>query len=286
VSPNEPLPTPSEAGAILAQFRTSKQLFNDLVMKVEKEWENLCKQVDAMLARGVHRVNSDSAWDSFTGWIADVNPFQQALVELLEDIRTAFNKVRDIVNKLLPMLRKVVERSVPVLSLCEHAFIYLSNVNSPLGDLYTASDSLVPDAYYWGGPTKEHYVKEVVGDQQGALDRVTEHVQGLSTWLAQTASKNTDYMATIVHNISPIPNALSAAAANATAATVDFASAFFAIDNLAEALGNTVQAVLDQTADLMSYLVGVVAGIQELTVIKTERRDLAGGKWPQSVADA
>lgn len=283
MSPNEPLPTPSEANAILGQFRQSKELFNDLVMKVEKEWENLCKEIDAMLRRGEHKVHSDSAWDSFTGWIADVNPFQQALVEILEDIRNAFEKVRGKVNELLPMIRKVVERSVPVLSLCDHAFIYLSHVYSPLGELYTASDSLVPNAYYWGGPTKEHYVHEVVADQQGALDRVTDHVQGLSSWLAQTASKNTDYMATIVHNISPIPNALAAAAANAVAATGDFASVFFAIDNLAEALGNVVQAVLDQTADLMSFLVGVVAGIQELTVIKTERRDLAGGTWPQSV---
>ena len=284
MSPKEPLPTPDEASAIMGVFRTNKELFNTLVKQVEEAWANLCREVDAMLGRGVHLVNSDSAWDSFTGWISDVNPFQQALVEILEDIRKAFDKVRQIVDKLLPMIRTVAERSVPVLSLCEHSFTYLSQVFGPLGELYTSAGSLVPDAYYWGGPTREHYEKEVVADQTEALDRVTDHVERLSTWLAQTAAKNTDYLVTIVHNISPIPNALTAAAANATAAAADFVSAFWAIDNLAQALGNTVQAVLDQTADLFGFLVNAVAGIQELAVVKSERRDLAGGAWPQSVA--
>ncbi|AVT30033.1 hypothetical protein C6361_11600 [Plantactinospora sp. BC1] len=278
-----PLPTPEEAGAILGTFRTNKELFSTLLEQVEREWDNLCREVDAMLRRGEHAVNSDSAWSSFTGWIADINPFQEALVEILEDIRKAFEEVRKAVDKLFPMIRLVVERSAPVLSLCEHSLSYLSQVFGPLGDLYTSSGSLVPDAVYWGGPTKEHYVQSVVADQKNALDRVTDHVEGVSTWLAQTAAKNTDYMVTIVHNLSPIPNALTAAAANVAVATVDFVSAFWAIDNLAQTLGNTVQAVLDQTADLFGFLVNAVAGIQELTVIKTDRRDLAGGKWPQSV---
>jgi hypothetical protein len=284
MAPTKPLPTPSEASAILGQFRTSKELFADIVAGVEREWKNLCDQVDAMLRRGEHIVHSDSAWSSFTGWIADLNPFQKALVEVLEDIRNIFEKIRGKVDELLPKIRLVVERSVPVLSLCDHSFIWLSKVFSPLGDLYTTSGSLVPDAYYWGGPTKEFYEKEVVGDQEAALDRVTDHVEALSGWLAQTAAQNTDYMATIVHNLSPIPNALAAAAADAAAATADFVQAFWALDKLAQAIGNAVQAVLDQTADLMSFLVTVVAGIQELTVIKSERRDLAGGVWPQSVA--
>jgi len=284
VAPTQPLPTPSEASAILGQFRLSKELFAEIVAAIEWEWNNLCNQVDYVLRRGEHIVHSDSAWSSFTGWIADINPFQKALVETLEDIRNLFEKIRDKVNELLPKIRLVVERSVPVLSLVDHSFIYLSKVFAPLGDLYTTSGGLTPDTYYWGGPTKEYYEKEVVGDQQAALDRVTDHTEALSSWLAQTAAQNTDYMATIVHNMSPIPNALAAAAADAVAAAGDFVSAFFALDKLAQTIGNAVQAVLDQTADLMSFLVNVVAGIQELTVIKSERRDLAGGVWPQSVA--
>jgi len=64
---------------------------------------------------------------------------------------------------------------------------------------------------------------------------------------------------------------------------VDAALGCVVFDKLAQTIGNAVQALLDQTADMMSFLVTVVAGIQELTVIKSERRDLQGGVWPQSV---
>lgn len=279
--PSGPLPTPDEASATLGLFRTNREIFDQLVAQVEKEWNNLCIAVENLLKRGEHKVHSDSAWSSVKSWVKDINPFQDALVEILEKIRKAIEKVRKVVDKLLIMIRKVAERSVPVLTLCDHSFTYLKSVFGPLGDLYTSSGSLVPDAAYWGGPTKEHYVNSVVGDQKSALDRVTDHVETLSGWLAQTAAKNTDYMVTIVHNVSPIANSLAATAANAAAAE-DFVQAFFAINELAQTIGNCVQAVLDQTADLFSFLVNAVAGIQELAVVKSERRDLSGG-WPQSV---
>ena len=59
MSPNEPLPTPDEANAVLGVFRTNKEIFNTLVKQVEAEWERFCREVDAMLRRGEHLVHSD-----------------------------------------------------------------------------------------------------------------------------------------------------------------------------------------------------------------------------------
>lgn len=284
MSPNDP-PNPSEAEAILGVFRQNKELFEELVTKVEKAWDDLCAGVDALLRHGEHLAHSDSAWSSFIEWIADLNPFQQALVELLEDIRTKFGELREKVDRLLPMFRKVAERSVPVLSLCDHSFTYLSHVFAPLGDLYNRAGDLNPNAAYWDGPTKTYYVDQVVADQQAALDRVTDHTQKLSSWLVDTAAKNTDYMVTLVHNVTFLANDLVEVAVNVAATAEDFASVYFAIDHLAELAGNTVQAILDQTAELMGFLVGAVKGIQELAVLKYEHRDLPAGGWPQSVAN-
>lgn len=289
MSPNEPLPTPAEAQAIMGAFRVQMELFQKLVMDVEKSWADLAKAVDMALREGERLVGTDSAANSVWEWVKDVSPFQEALVETLEDIRRAFAKVSKAIDELLPKIRKVAERSRPVADLCEHSFRYLSEVFAPLGSLHNAAGSMSPDAYYWSGPTRDHYDAEVKGAQRAAIGKVTDHVGTLSGWLGQTAAKNTDYMVNIVHNVSPIAQSLTEAAANAAAASVDFVSVFFTLDSLAATIGNCVQAILDQTASLFGFLVNVVAGIRDLAQVKWDRREVetsASGAavWPQSVA--
>jgi methyl-accepting chemotaxis protein len=196
-------------------------------------------------------------------------------------IREQMKKVGEHIKKLIDLVVYAVEHHLPVISLIVQSFNWLVNVKAPMSDLSAAAGNPRQgndNFYKWSGDARSAYDRRIT-DQRKAIDAVTANADFISAWLFKIVEANVKYMVELADFAAKMAGKIAKAAAD-TGTVINIP---FAIDTLADQIGDVVEQGMKMLVDVGERFVQALGNVREITAVLTDHTNFPESKWPQAV---
>jgi|GEM_PF-1851315 len=191
-------------------------------------------------------------------------------------------QVRGHLETVLDRVDHAVDHQLPVLSLISTSFRWLDEVRTPVSELsFQVVDPLDQNLHRWTGEAATAYQSKL-GHQQRAVDETVVKTEFVSQWLFGVARSNIEYAVELARVVTELAGHLAQAAVD-TAAVINIP---WAIDALAEAVGDLVTASLDNLLAIGERFVGSIGEKRDLAAQAGDHSRLPDGSWPQAVRNS
>jgi phage-related protein len=275
-APQAPVGDSEFAPEIMAAFRLAVSALEKALKELETAWNNLIDAVNQFLQRVQQWLDSNNLWAKAVEWFTDdVGKAVDWILALVEEIRPK-------ITQWLEQLRKTIGGSIPVGSLFQVGLDWATKVNPQLSELgpdMTGSGKVD----FWRGPAKITYEKRVK-DQCDAVDGSVAKVKATSTWLADVARSNTDYMTQLAALVAQVVSSLVATVASISESAAGAVTQVpLALQDFGELIGTSIGTMIQHGVGLANRLSEVMGKIVELATEYGDHSGLPGGKWPKAV---
>lgn len=194
-------------------------------------------------------------------------------------IKSNLDTVRGALDAVLDRVDNALEHQLPVLSLINISFRWVNDVKTPVSDLsFVTTEPVNENLAKWSGDASSAYQAKA-GKQKAAVDETVLKAEFISQWLFKIAKANVDYAVQLAKIVTSLAGKLAQAASEA--ATV-FALPW-AVETLADSVGDLVQAGLDTLLTIGQRFVEAVGNVRDIATQVGDYSKLPGGKWPEAV---
>ncbi|SCG38307.1 hypothetical protein [Micromonospora coxensis] len=194
-------------------------------------------------------------------------------------IKSNLDTVRGALDAVLDRVDNALEHQLPVLSLINISFRWVNDVKTPVSDLsFVTTEPVNENLAKWSGDASSAYQAKA-GKQKAAVDETVLKAEFISQWLFKIAKANVDYAVQLAKIVTSLAGKLAQAASEA--ATV-FALPW-AVETLADSVGDLVQAGLDTLLTIGQRFVDAVGNVRDIATQVGDYSKLPGGKWPEAV---
>ncbi|MEU5908388.1 hypothetical protein ABZ780_28935 [Micromonospora sp. NPDC047467] len=226
------------------------------------------------------RVGVDLAVEGFNDVVAQVNEWAWILgPAALLWIKRNIDAVRRGLREVMDRVDHAVEHQLPVLSLISMSFRWVSEVKTPASQLsFTISEPVDQNLVKWTGDAARAYADKAV-KQRAAVDESVVKAEFVSQWLFKIAKANVDYAVELAKIVTKLAGKFAQAAVDATTVI----NIPWAIDTLAESVGDIVAAGLDTLLTVGQRFVDALGNVRDIATQVGDHSKLPGGRWPEAV---
>jgi hypothetical protein len=258
-------PPPGDKGHVTeaeTQLRKSTEQVSQQHSKVGDELNKLIDTVNGTLSR-MGKVK-------WLGGLAGI-----AAAELYGDkVHDALERLKAEVEKVLELVKKILDEAVPVISLITRAFDWLGSVHGPVSAMSDTAAQYTINLNNWSGAAKQAYDQRVPIQVKG-IDGFAEAAGEMAGWLSDLAAANASDIVSLFKPLFDIAGALGAALVDA--ATI--VGALEAIGKSGELVQIAVNAMYEALDQAVQHVMGVIG---KMVDAKKVMGDL-GDEWPQMV---
>ncbi|BFU46279.1 hypothetical protein [Krasilnikovia sp. MM14-A1004] len=257
-----PAPDRTQVTASQQQLQQSTDQVKQAHAKVSDELIRLIDTVNGTLSR-----MDDWSWIGGLGgmFVSDMYG---------DKVRDAMQRLRTEVEKVLAVVKKVLDEAVPVISLITRAFDWLEKVQAPVAGMSDTAAQYIVNLNNWSGPAKQAYDQRVP-IQVKAVDGLAGAAADTATWLSDLAAANALYILSMFKPLFDIGGALAAAVVDA--ATI--AGALEAIGKGGELVQIAVSAMYEALEKALEHVTTVINKMVDAKKVMGE----LGDSWPQMV---
>jgi hypothetical protein len=244
------------------------------------EWTTTINQAFDLAKKAVDEVNK-----GFQALIDHVSSWKLAAViipvPVVIWIKQQIKNVSEHMKLLIDLVRYAVERQTPIVSLIYQSFNWLEHVKAPMSELSSvASEPRQGNSNFnkWEGDAAKTYGQKI-GKQVGAINAITSHADFISAWLYKIADENVKYMVELADFGAKMAGAIAKAAAN-TGTVINIP---FAIDTLANEVGDAVEASVKQLINIGERFFSALGNVRDITSVLSDHTNFPSQQWPQAV---
>ncbi|MGN9811434.1 hypothetical protein ACTMSW_19015 [Micromonospora sp. BQ11] len=226
------------------------------------------------------RAGVDLAVGGFNDIVAQVNEWAWLLgPAALLWIKRNLDAVRGGLRSVLDRVEHAVEHQMPVLSLISMSFRWVTDVKTPVSQLsFAVTEPVDQNLAKWTGDAARAYADKAT-KQKAAVDESVLKAEFISQWLFKIAKANVDYAVELAKIVTSLAGKFAQAATDA--ATV--INIPWAIDTLAESVGDIVTAGLDTLLHIGQRFVDALGNVRDIATQVGDHSKLPGGRWPEAV---
>lgn len=222
----------------------------------------------------------DSCTSNFNRLVNELNEYSWLLGPVpMHFIRNHMDGIRDALKLGLDLAEKVLQNGGPIFSLFLRSLDYLHAAKAPVSDIsFDINTPQDDNLNYWSGAAASAY-RSKQATQKLAADKVAENAEAISKWLFTIGKTNVAYATELV-------SILVDATTELVNVTIDAGSLIniqFALDHLAEAVKELIQAGLDQLVQLANKFVATIGDARDLLSQRADHGAFEDGRWPQAV---
>lgn len=212
--------------------------------------------------------------DNFLAIVQHVRDWKYVLGPALIFIRNALEKIWEWILKMEALVTVAIRHHFPVVSLIIQGFNWLDHVQAPVSGLPHSKSAGIAN---WEGAASNVY-NERVAAQNEAIGAVGAKAGEISKWLIDIAKYNVEYMTKLSGMVTELVGKIVSATIEA-ATVVEIP---FAIDAMADAVGQLATAALDNLIGIAERFVEALSKVRDLKSMMNDPK-LPGGQWPQAV---
>ncbi|BCJ50711.1 hypothetical protein Asp14428_21860 [Actinoplanes sp. NBRC 14428] len=202
-------------------------------------------------------------------------PAAIAAAEIYGDkVHDAMERLKAEVERILELVKKILDEAVPVVSLITRAFDWLAEVHAPVTGMSDTAAQYTINLNNWSGPAKQAYDQRVPIQVKG-IDGFAGAAGELAGWLSDLAAANASYILSLFKPLFDIGGALGAALVDA--ATI--VGALEAIGKSGELVQIAVTAMYEALDQAVQHVMGVIGKMVDAKKVMGE----LGDSWPQMV---
>jgi hypothetical protein len=191
-----------------------------------------------------------------------------------DKVHDAMTRLKNAVEGVLDLVKKILDESIPVFSLITRAFDWLNEVHAPVTAMSDTAAMYTINVNNWSGPAKKAYDQRVP-IQTKAIDTLAGAGGELAGWLSELAAANAAYIVSLFKPLFDIGGALAAAIVDA--ATI--VGALEAIGKGAELVQIAVNAMYEALENGVNHVTEVINKMVDAKKITGE----LGDSWPEMV---
>ncbi|RKF27532.1 hypothetical protein D7I43_10840 [Micromonospora globbae] len=194
-------------------------------------------------------------------------------------VKHHLDNVRNRLDEVLDRVDHALEHQLPVLSLINISFRWVNDVKTPVSDLsFVTTEPANENLAKWNGDAASAYHAKAA-KQKAAVDETVLKAEFISQWLFKIAKANVDYVVELAKIVTALAGKLAQAAVDA-ASLVDL---LWAVDALAESIGDLVTAGLDTLLTIGQRFVDALGNVRDIATQVGDYSKLPGGRWPEAV---
>ncbi|MGC5033757.1 hypothetical protein [Micromonospora sp. DT229] len=226
------------------------------------------------------RTGINSAIESFNQLVDKVNSWKWLLgPAALWWIKNNLDDVRGGLNSVLDRVDHALEHQLPVLSLINISFRWVTDVKSPVSNLsFVTTEPDNENLAKWTGDAASAYHSKAA-KQKAAVDETVVKAEFISQWLFNIAKANVDYAVELAKIVTGLTGKLVQAAAEAST-VIDLP---WAVSTLAKSIGDLVTAGLNTLLTIGQRFVDALGNVRDIATQVGDHSKLPGGQWPQAV---
>ncbi|MFG2062708.1 hypothetical protein ACGFIK_14955 [Micromonospora sp. NPDC048871] len=226
------------------------------------------------------RTGIDTAIESFNQLVDKVNSWKWLLgPAALWWIKNNLDDVRGGLNNVLDRVDHALEHQLPVLSLINISFRWVTDVKSPVSNLsFVTTEPDNQNLAKWTGDAASAYNSKAI-KQKAAVDETVVKAEFISQWLFDIAKANVDYAVELAKIVTGLTGKLVQAVAEAST-VIDLP---WAISTLAKSIGDLVTAGLNTLLTIGQRFVDALGNVRDIATQVGDHSKLPGGQWPQAV---
>ncbi|MFG3640770.1 hypothetical protein ACGF3C_10955 [Micromonospora sp. NPDC047762] len=226
------------------------------------------------------RVGVDLAVDGFNDVVSQVKEWAWLIgPAALLWIKRSIDAVRHGLREVMDRVDHAVEHQMPVLSLISMSFRWVTEVKTPVSQLsFAISEPIDQNLASWTGDAARAYADKIA-KQRAAVDESVLKAEFISQWLFKIARANVDYAVELATIVTKLAGKLAQAAVD-TAAVITIP---WAIDKLAESVGDIVTAGLDALLRVSERFIDALGNVRDIATQVGDYSKLPGGRWPEAV---
>ncbi|MBB4905332.1 hypothetical protein [Actinophytocola algeriensis] len=217
--------------------------------------------------------------ENFNGVVRYIYDHRFQFAPVLLVLKKQLDTMKKGIDQLVGLVKYAVEHHVPVLSLIVQSFRWITQVQTPVSDMSSkVSEPANPDLAYWDGAGAGEYRRRM-GVQKDAVVDVASRAAFISEWLMKIATANVKFVVELAKTaVDVLSKFLVVTVKGATVVGIAFA-----LDNLADAVGEALAEGVKLLVGLGEEFMAVVANIRDIVGQVGDHNKLPGGKWPQAV---
>ncbi|WP_341720636.1 hypothetical protein QQG74_13575 [Micromonospora sp. FIMYZ51] len=226
------------------------------------------------------RSGIDTTVDTFNQLVEKVNGWKWLLgPAALWWIKNNLDDVRGALNNVLDRVDQALEHQLPVLSLINISFRWVTDVKTPVSALsFVTTEPDNENLAKWSGDAASAYHAKA-GKQRAAVDETVVKSEFISQWLFKIAKANVDYAVELAKIVTGVTGKLVQAAAEATT-VIDLP---WAISTLAKSIGDLVTAGLNTLLTIGQRFVDALGNVRDIATQVGDHSKLPEGQWPHAV---
>ncbi|MEU6021925.1 hypothetical protein [Micromonospora sp. NPDC047134] len=226
------------------------------------------------------RTGINTAIESFNQLVDKVNSWKWLLgPAALWWIKNNLDDVRGGLNNVLDRVDHALEHQLPVLSLINISFRWVTDVKSPVSNLsFVTTEPDNQNLAKWTGDAASAYNSKAI-KQKAAVDETVVKAEFISQWLFDIAKANVDYAVELAKIVTGLTGKLVQAVAEAST-VIDLP---WAISTLAKSIGDLVTAGLNTLLTIGQRFVDALGNVRDIATQVGDHSKLPGGQWPQAV---
>jgi hypothetical protein len=230
-------------------------------------------KVSEALTKLISVVNETLSGMSHWSWLGGLGGLAAAQI-YGGKVHGAMEKLKNAVEAVLKLVKKILDEGIPVVSLVTRAFDWLSQVQAPVNAMSDTAAQYTININNWSGPAKTAYDQRVP-IQTKAINTLGSAAADMASWLADLATANAAYIVSLFKPLFDIGGALAAALVDA--ATI--VGALEAIGKSGELVQIAVSAMYEALQNAVDHVMGVIG---KMVDAKKATGNL-GDSWPQMV---
>lgn len=207
---------------------------------------------------------------------AHVSSNSVALAPVAYWVSQALGQLSDTLKKIVPLVKKLLKHSMPVVALFETASDWYVQVSGPLTDTQNEIDHYQPNLSHWSDNAFTAYDR-VRATQSNATTAIVDDAKAVAAFLETQAVDNLSFMLETAKIVTKLLGAMTDAAVD----TAGIVSIPEALDKLAGSCGSIVEEGMNNLIDMVKKFAGDYAKTMDLFDQGNTRTYLPDGHWPK-----
>jgi len=237
------------------------------------QFTNLRTEVDKVNTGMQSLVDAVNEW--FLNFITDGTIFEG----IVQGMKDAVAQIQGKLQEIGERLETAYHQEIPVVSLIDASFRWITSVRRPVSDLNYAAGVAAPRFEVWDGPARNAYNAKQTA-QKGAFEDVVAKSEFVSNWLFEIVKQNVGYVLELV----TIFTKLAARIAIVVAEAVGTVTLPFALSDLAALIGDLVEQGVETLKALVTQFINGLANERSLLSNQVDNSKLPHGRWPEAVS--
>ncbi|GLY98760.1 hypothetical protein [Actinoplanes sp. NBRC 103695] len=259
------MPPPDGSGQVTESEQQLTKASQQVSEQHSKVGDELNRLIDAV--NGAMNKLSDWSWLGGLGGAWAAHKYAGKVHDLME-------KIKKQIEDILKVVKEILDKGVPVISLITKAFAWLNTVQAPVGAMSDTAAQFTANFNNWDGPAKRAYDQRVP-IQVKAIDGLAGAAGEMALWLSDLAAANAAYIVSCFKPLFDMAGVIAAAVVDA--ATI--AGALEALGKCGELVQTAINSLYEQLENATNHVTGVINKMVEAKKIQGE----LGDSWPQMV---